>query len=70
VPSWCPFLMQVNTRQQTERSAKAGNIAVDEEDALAFAKAFPTKLRTGALHEIWEVGTCLHHGELFSSIVA
>lgn len=48
-------LQAINTRQQTERSAKAGNIAVDEEDALAFAKAYPTKLRTGVLHEIWEV---------------
>lgn len=48
-------LQAVNTRQQTERTAKAGNVPVDEEGALAFAKAYPTKLPKGAPQEIWEI---------------
>lgn len=66
----CCYLMQVNTRQQTERTAKSGNVGEDEEGALAFVKAYPIKLRKGALQEMWEVGTCLYYGELFTSIVA
>lgn len=48
-------LQAVNTRQQTERTAKAGNVPVDEEGALAFAEAYPTKLPKGAPQEIWEI---------------
>lgn len=48
-------LQAVNTRQQTERTAKRGKVAEDEEGALAFAKAYPTKLQKGTLQEIWEV---------------
>lgn len=51
--------MKVNTRQQTERTAKAANVPVDEEGALAFAKEYPTKLPKGAPQEIWEVGICM-----------
>lgn len=50
------YLCQVNTRQQTERKAKAGKAVEDVESALAFAKAHPTKdLQKGTLHEIWKV---------------
>jgi len=49
-------LQAVNTRQQTERKAKAGKAVEDVEGALAFAKAYPKKdLQKGTLHEIWKV---------------
>lgn len=68
----------MNTRQQTERKAKAGKAVEDVEGALAFAKAYPTKdLQKGTLHEIWKVriyslscfdNTCLYIFEVFNFI--
>lgn len=68
----------MNTRQQTERKAKAGKAVEDVEGALAFAKAYPKKdLQKGTLHEIWKVrihslfcfnNTCLYIFEVFNFI--
>lgn len=48
------FVAQVNTRQQTERKAKAAS-AQDTDAALAFAKAYPTAKQRGTIQEIFKV---------------
>lgn len=47
-------LQAVNTRQQTERKAKAAS-AQDTDAALAFAKAYPTAKQRGTIQEIFKV---------------
>lgn len=46
---------QVNTRQQTERKAKAKYAAQDTEAALAFAKANPAQKQRGTIQELIKV---------------
>lgn len=50
---------QVNTRQQTERKAKASNAAHDADAALVFTKAYPVqKVQRGTIQEIIKVCRC------------
>ena len=52
-PVWA---IQVNTRQQTERKAKASKAAQDADATLAFAKAYPAQqVQRGTIQEMFKV---------------